>query len=406
MTRPPTAVLVFNAGSSTLKVSAYRCALDESQPPQLQATATVSRIGGDASIESSNLNGQTARVPVSAPDHATAAKTIIAQLGDAMVLEDAQDAVVAHRVVHGGPRSSHCTIDLSVLRDIEQYSDLAPLHNPPARAVIDVTRTVYGSSTTMFAAFDTALFAGLPDQAKFYAIPSGMSEQYGIRRYGFHGLAHSHMSERASEIVGGDPTKLKMVTLQLGNGCSATAFSNGVAIDTTMGMTPLEGLMMGTRSGDIDPAVVALIGEKGDLSAVETIELLNKRSGLLGVSGLTSDMADLVAAEADGHEGARLARDMFAYRVKKAIGAYAAALGGLDLLVFGGGIGESDNELRERICGDLAHLGIVLDSDRNQHSPAGDTTISDAKCATSVVVVAVDEMAIIAREAVKCVVTS
>ena len=382
-------------------MSAYRCLPDEAEPLQLHATATVSRIGSDASLETSTVDGPAERTPVTATDHATAARTIITQLGDAMNFGDPPRTVVAHRVVHGGPRSSHCAIDLSVLRDIEQYSELAPLHNPPARAVIDVTQEVYGPSTTMVAAFDTALFAGLPDRTKFYAIPREISDRHQFRRYGFHGLAHTYMSERGAEMVGHDLNRLKMVTLQLGNGCSATAFSEGAAIDTTMGMTPLEGLMMGTRSGDIDPALVALISDKEGLDLAATMDLLNKRSGLLGVSGLTSDMADLASAEAEGNEGAHLARDMFAYRVKKAIGAYAAALGGIDVLVFGGGIGENDVGLRERICEGLDHLGVIIDPELNQLHSGGDATISDPNSRVSVPVIVVDEMAIIAREALR-----
>lgn len=399
MNRAPNGVVVFNAGSSTLKVSAYQCTPISAPTPRLRATAMISRIGNDASLQISLADGQAKTDRVRAPNHATAAKVIIARLGDELVFGDPDRTVVAHRVVHGGPRSAHCKIDLSVLRDIEQYSELAPLHNPPARAVIEVTRSVFGPSVTMVAAFDTALFAGLPDRAKYYAIPREMSAQHGIRRYGFHGLAHTHMSERAAEMVGKDSGYLKMVTLQLGNGCSATAFSDGIAIDTTMGMTPLEGLMMGTRSGDIDPALVALIGEKEEIDATATVTLLNNRSGLLGVSGLTSDMADLALAEAEGHEGARLAREMFAYRARKAIGAYAAALGGLDVLVFGGGIGENDHEIRARICSGLDHLGTVIDLDANRSHNGGDAAISKSSGVASVVVIAVDEMAIIAREA-------
>jgi acetate kinase len=304
---------------------------------------------------------------------------------------------VGHRVVSGGDRYREpAVIDDAVLASLDSISELAPLHNPPALLGIRAAREVLGPSVPMVAVFDTAFHSTLPDYAHTYALPHELVERHGIRRYGFHGTAHEYMLRRYAAITGTPQQRATIVTLQLGNGCSAAAIRDGRSIDTSMGFTPLEGLVMGTRSGDLDPAIVGYLAAKESVEAAEIESLLNRRSGLLGISGRSSDMRDLLQAE-DQDARARLAVEVFCYRVRKYIGAYLAALGGAQALVFGGGIGEHAPTIRASICAGMEWCGLRLDPDRNSATTDGEGRISPDDAQIAVYVVPVDESILIAQ---------
>jgi acetate kinase len=305
---------------------------------------------------------------------------------------------IAHRGVHGGPRfHAAVRIDDDVVRAIEQASELAPLHNGPALEAIRAARGVFATGVPMVAAFDTSFFADLPDVAREYALPQDVRDKLQIRRYGFHGLAHRYMIERYRALRP-DVARPRLVTLQLGSGCSATASLDGRPLDTSMGFTPLEGLIMGTRSGDIDPMLPLLLAEQGGMSVNEVEALLNKKSGLLGLSGRSNDMRDLQTAAAEGDAAAGLALRAFCYRIVKYIGAYMAVLAGADAIVFGGGIGERSAEVRAAVCDAFAWCGLELDAALNSSVGDDDTFISAAGARLEALVVRVDEASVIARD--------
>jgi acetate kinase len=309
-------------------------------------------------------------------------------------------AAVGHRVVHGGATlTAPARLTPATVAQIEAVSELAPLHNTPAlEAIRACARRLPGMP--MVATFDTAFFAALPEAAATYALPADLAEKLGIRRFGFHGLAHRYMCGRLVELSGRDD--FKAVTLQLGAGCSAAAIRSGRAVDTSMGFTPLEGLVMTTRSGDIDPALPMYLAEKAGLRLDEVDDLLNKRSGLLGLSGISADVRLLLEAEAAGDAHAALALAVFCYRVRKCIGAYAAAMGGLDAVVFGGGIAENNPEIRERICADFEWLGLELDSDANAAASGLEGLLSRSTSPVLAYAIAVDEARLIAEDTVDC----
>ncbi|HXH22415.1 MAG TPA: acetate/propionate family kinase [Dehalococcoidia bacterium] len=305
-----------------------------------------------------------------------------------------------HRVVHGGPRlTAPVLLSDEALAEIEAAGALAPLHNAPALEAIRAARSRL-DRTPMVATFDTSFFAALPADASTYAIPAELRERFGIRRYGFHGLAHRYMWRRLVGLAGRDD--LRAVTLQLGSGCSAAAIRSGKPADTSMGFTPLEGLVMATRSGDIDPAIPSFLAGEGGFSPEEVERILNERSGLLGLSGASGDIRRLLALEASGDAAATLALSVFCYRVRKYVGAYAAALGGLDALVFGGGVGENQPAVRERICAGFDWLGLSLDSTANARTRGRDAVISSTGSRVLCCGVAVDEARIIAEDARAC----
>jgi acetate kinase len=337
-------------------------------------------------------------VPVA--DHGEAMRRALSLLEAEDLLGDIE--ALGHRVVHGGPRfNSPVRIDDEVIAAIDAVSELAPLHNEPALRAIQAARDHLGDDRPMVATFDTAFFTALPEVASAYAIPRDLAEKHAIRRYGFHGLAHRYMVQRFRQLRP-DVRSPRLITLQLGNGCSATASVDGRPIDTSMGFTPLEGLVMGTRSGDIDPSLPLYLAEKEALSTTEVASLLNKRSGLLALSGRSQDMRDLEAAAREGDERSRLAIDVFSYRVKKYVGAYLAALGGADGIIFGGGIGEHSAAVRERVCAGMEWAGIRLDPRRNGVAGDGEARITDDTSAIDCWVVAVDEAAIIAVDVYGC----
>jgi acetate kinase len=336
-------------------------------------------------------------------DHAEAARRVLRWLGDVAMLGAGGIAAVGHRVVHGGERFVEPTIlDEGVIQAIEKLSHLAPLHNGPALSAIRAARAVLGPALPMVATFDTAFHRTMPEQASQYAIPRELAEKHGIRRYGFHGLAHRYMVERFAAVTGTPLEKVKVITLQLGNGCSAAAVKGGRSVDTSMGFTPLEGLMMGTRSGDVDPSLAGFLASREAVRIEEAEDWLNTRSGLLGVSGRSRDMRELLEAEGQGDAPATKAVAMFCYRARKYVGAYLAALGGAHAVVFGGGIGENAPEVRRHICSGMDWCGLKLDPARNAAAVGAEARISPDDAGIQVYVLPVDEGIIIARDTVGC----
>ena len=371
-------VLVVNAGSSSLKLEVI--------PKNL--TVNVERIGGDAVISASFAE-------VDAPALETveqALKFSLELLEDKGALSDL--SAVGHRVVHGGEVYTEPTlITDDVLTKLDDLAHLAPLHNPANVAGIRAARSLLSSTLEVphIAVFDTAFHSTLPPQAYLYGLPRRYAEQ-GIRVYGFHGTSHDYVTQEAAKVLGRARETLKLVSLHLGNGASAAAVCKGKSVDTTMGFTPLDGLLMGTRTGHLDPSVVLRLMEEKTLEDVET--LLNKQSGLLGLSGVSNDMRDVRKAAEAGNTDAAQAIDVFCYRIRKVIGAYAAAMNGLDALVFTAGIGENDAETRAQCVAGLDWLGVELDDAKNR---AGETVISTPESRVRVLVIPTDEAAMIAR---------
>ena len=381
-------VLVLNCGSSTLKSQ-----LIDSRTERPLGRGVVDGIGERALVELM-ADGETMSEGRSVGDHEEAARIILAWAGEQIGVD-----AVGHRVVHGGTRFVQPTlVNENVIDAIEGMEHLAPLHNRPAiagmRAAIESL-----PSTPSVAVFDTAFHSAMPKKAALYPITRELAEKHQVRRYGFHGLAHRYMAEQFSALASRELSESRLITLQLGNGCSAAAVLGGVSVDTSMGLTPLEGLMMGTRSGDVDPALPGHLAHQEGVSIAEVNNWLNKESGLLGVSGTSSDMRPLLEQERRGDVQASMAIDMFCYRATKYIGAYMAALGGADAVVFGGGIGENSPEVRERICRDMDWCGLTLDPQRNMAVVEG--CISSAGSSVSAYVVKVNEELIIARETAK-----
>jgi len=369
----------------------------------------IERIGGEAII---TLQTKSGRKTVTAPirDMGAALDFVIRWIasdesGLAEVRGPADVHAVGHRVVHGGERfSESAVITDDVLKGIESCIELAPLHNPNNIKGILAARSVFGPGTPQVAVFDTAFHHSLPEHAYLYAIPYHLYRRHKIRRYGFHGTSHRYVAYRYRRLRNQTREQANVITLHLGNGCSAAAIQKGCSVDTSMGMTPLEGLVMGTRSGDLDPAIVNLISGKEGLSPHEVESLLNTQSGLLGISGLTNDMRVLLD-EVKEHDDrrARLAIELFCYRARKYIGSFLAALGGAEGIVFTGGIGENSPEIRERICRGLEWAGVALDDSRNQQMIGKEGLISGDGSKIGVYAIPTDEELLIARDTVRCV---
>jgi acetate kinase len=389
-------ILVFNCGSSTLKFQWVE--IDgESDTMTKLAHGMVDRIGANGSYRFEAYGSRSVEKPATVIDHDAAVRLVIEWLSS-MPRFGSPDAV-GHRVVHGGDRFKRSVlIDDDVVATIERLCEIAPLHNPGALSGIRATRKILGASVPMVAAFDTSFHHAIPEQAAIYAVPWEISQKHKIRRYGFHGLAHQYDIARYAELCGKPAIAVDAVTLHLGNGCSATAVRNGQSVDTSMGFTPLEGLVMGTRSGDVDPSLVTYLARKENVDAAEIENWLNKRSGLLGVSGLSNDMRELTAAY-ERNPRARLAIEIFSYRARKYLGAYLAVLGGTaQAVIFSGGIGENSPLVRQRICAGMEWCGLRLDDAANHAVIGRDGKISTADAKLDVFVVHTDEEAIIARE--------
>lgn len=364
-------------------------------------TGLSERIGISGSrIKQQSHNGEELVLEQDLPNHKAALETILNCITDAKygaISNISEIKAVGHRVVHGGEKfNKSIVIDDELMKVLEEMSELAPLHNPPNIIGIKTCQELMPHAAQVVV-FDTAFHAEMPKHAYAYAIPYEYYEKYQIRRYGFHGTSHKFVSRRAAEILGKPVEELKIVVCHLGNGSSIAAVGNGVSQDTSMGFTPLPGLPMGTRTGDIDPAIVPFLMEKEKLSASEINDVLNKKSGVLGISGLSSDFRDLEDAANQGNERAELALRMFAYGIVKYIGAYTAALGGLDAVVFTGGIGENSKDMRARVLNSLAYTGIQLDEEKN-NSRGKEVIISKPGSALVAMVVPTNEELMIARE--------
>ncbi len=358
-------VLVINAGSSSLKYQ-----LINTDNNDVIAKGLCERIGIDGSKLTHKPAGkESAEIIEPMANHADAIKLVIAALIDekhGVIKSMDEIGAVGHRVVHGGEYfSGSVIIDDEVKAAIEKCSDLAPLHNPANLTGINACEEVM-PGVKQVAVFDTAFHQTMKPQSYLYAIPYEMYENYKIRRYGFHGTSHKYVSQRAAKMLNKPIEELKIITCHLGNGSSITAIDGGKSVDTSMGFTPLAGVLMGTRSGDIDPAIIAFIMEKENMSIKDIDNMLNKKSGVLGVSGLSSDFRDLENAAKEGNERAKLALDMFIYSVKRYIGYYASAMGGVDAVVFTAGIGENNGVMREAMLEGAEFMGIKIDSEKNK----------------------------------------
>ena len=396
-------VLVFNCGSSTLKFQLMEAV------PGSTSTATdrklagglVDRIGGESSYKFEVVGATPEKKTIPIRDHGEAVRKVIEWLIANPELRDFE--AVGHRVVHGGDQfTSAVIIDDSVVAAVESLGELAPLHNPVSLSGIRAARAVLGLSVPMIAAFDTSFHHTLPEHASTYAIPAEFSSKHRIRRYGFHGLAHQYLALRYAEFTGTPIDRVNIVTLHLGNGCSACAVRRGESVDTSMGFTPLEGLVMGTRSGDLDPALVGYLARKESVSVGEVENWLNTRSGLLGLSGVSSDMRELITSM-DQNPRSQLAIEIFCYRARKYLGAYLAVLGGPDAVIFSGGIGENSPPVREKICAEMKWCGLELDREANAEVVGTDARISLAGSRLKAYVLRTDEELIIARETARLV---
>ncbi len=395
-------VLVINCGSSSLKYQ-----LIDSQSEEVLAKGLCERIGIDgSSVTHQKAGGGKKTEEIGMKDHTDAVKVVIGKLTDAedgVIASLAEIDAVGHRIVHGGEHfKGSVVIDEDVMKAIEECSDLAPLHNPANLIGIRSCQSVM-PGVPMVAVFDTAFHQTMPGKAYLYGLPYEYYEKYKVRRYGFHGTSHDFVSKRAAELLGRDRSELKIIVCHLGNGASVSAVKNGESVDTSMGLTPLEGLMMGTRSGDLDPAIIGFIAEKENKSAAEVIDICNKKSGVLGLSGISSDFRDLVGAAAEGDSHAQTTLEAYAYRVGKYIGAYAAAMNGVDVIVFTAGIGENNAQVRGLISQYTGFLGCSIDPEKNAEAVGVEKIISIPDSKVTAMVVPTDEELAIARETVRLV---
>jgi acetate kinase len=390
-------VLVINAGSSSLKYQLF-----DMTNENLLAKGRVERIGFESAIVTHEASGKPeVREVKEILDHTAAMRSVTDMLVHPThgVLKSIDEVeAVGHRVVHGGEYfSESALITPEVKAKIKALFDLAPLHNPAHMTGILAVEQVL-PDVPQAVVFDTAFHQTMPPFAYLYPIPMSLYKKHKIRRYGFHGTSHYYVSRKAAEFLDRPITELKMITCHIGNGASITAIDGGISVDTSMGMTPLEGLMMGTRSGDIDPAIVPYAMAKEELTLNEVNSMLNKHSGLLAISGLSSDMREIESAMRDGDKNAKLAVDMYVYRIRKYIGAYAAVMNGLDVLVFTAGIGENSAGVRRSVCENMEFFGVVLDPERNAQ-PMGDIRlISAPQSRVKVLVVPTNEELVIARD--------
>lgn len=389
-------ILVLNCGSSSVKYQ-----LIEVDSQKWLAKGGVERIGmSGATLKNVRHDGDEITIAGEIVDHIVAIEYILAVLlsRNHGVISDKSDIhAIGHRVVHGGETfTASVLITDDVIKGIRDNFDIAPLHNPHNLRGINACQ-VNLPGTPQVAVFDTAFHQQMPPRAFLYGIPYSLYSQYRIRRYGFHGASHRYVSEQAARMLGTKLSLLKLVTCHLGNGCSMAAIDKGTSVDTTMGFTPLEGLLMGTRTGDIDPSVILYIMAKEGITLAEANTLLNKHSGLQGISGVSSDMREIINEMKNGDKKSKYAFDVFCYRVKKYIGSYAAAMGGLDALVFTGGIGENSPDVRRACCSDLEYFGITIDDAANT-SNEKQKSITTADSRTKVLVIPTNEELVIALD--------
>ena len=388
-------VLVINCGSSSLKYQ-----LIDSRSEEVLAAGLCERIGIDGRMTHTPSGGDTVVKNDPLPDHGAAIQSVLSALTDkahGVISSLSEIGAVGHRLVHGGEKfAASVIINDEVIAEVEACNDLAPLHNPANLIGVRACRQIM-PDVPMVGVFDTAFHQTMPPKAYLYGIPHQYYQEHKVRRYGFHGTSHNYVSQRVHHLAELDPDNSRVIVCHLGNGASVTAVKNGKSVDTSMGLTPLEGLIMGTRSGDLDPGVIEYIAKKEHLTLEEVLKVLNKESGVLGLSGVSSDFRDLAEAMEQGNEQAAVAVEAFCYRVAKHIGAYTAALNGVDAIVFTAGIGENAAHIRSMICDYLGFLGITIDEEKNAVR-GKETEISTPDSKVSVFVIPTNEELAIARE--------
>ena len=391
-------VLVINCGSSSLKYQLF-----DMDTEAMIAKGNCERIGVDGKIGGSTADGRKFEYEVEFKNHTEAfleVKKVLTE-GDAKVIDSLEEiSAVGHRVVQGGALFNESVLVTDeVVEGIRSLCDLAPLHNPAHIQGIEACRNVFGTELPQVVVFDNAFHSTMPPEAYIFPVPYEYYEKYKVRRYGFHGTSHRFVSARCAEVMGKNIEDLKIVTCHLGNGSSITAVKGGKCIDTSMGLTPLDGFIMGTRCGAVDPSVITYLQQKEGWTPEETDAILNKKSGVLGISGVGSDDRDVSAAEANGNERAHLARSIQKYQVRKLIGSYVAAMDGVDAIVFTGGIGENTLDLRADVCKNLSYLGVELDEAANEIMRRGkEGEISTANSKVKVYVLPTNEELVIARD--------
>ena len=390
-------ILVINCGSSSLKFQ-----LINAESEEVLAKGLCERIGIDGRLTYQPAGGEKEISEKAMPTHTEAIQFVIDALTNektGVVKSLSEIGAVGHRIVHGGEKfASSVVITEEVKKAVEECNDLAPLHNPANLIGVEACEKLM-PGTPMVAVFDTAFHQTMPEKAYMYGLPYEYYEKYKVRRYGFHGTSHSYVSKKAAEVMGKAYDEVKTIVCHLGNGASVSAVLNGKSVDTSMGLTPLEGLVMGTRSGDIDPAIMEFIAQKENLDIEGIMNVLNKKSGVFGLSGeISSDFRDLTGAMAEGDKKAKIALEVFAYRVAKYIGAYAAAMNGVDDIVFTAGIGENVSYVREQVCRYLGYLGVELDPDANEKFRGEQGEITKPGCKVRVFVIPTNEELAIARE--------
>ena len=390
-------ILVLNCGSSSIKYALYN--MDDKS---VMTSGGAERVGLDGAFVKVKLaNGEKKQIMHDMPEHTEGVKFIFSLLTDPEigVIKSLKEIdAVGHRMVHGGEKfAKSVVITPEVIKAFEEVSDLAPLHNPAnLKGIRAVEELMPG--LPQVGVFDTAFHQTMPQYSYMYALPYEVYEKYGVRRYGFHGTSHRYVSARVCEFLGVDYTKQRIIPCHIGNGGSLAAVKNGKCMDTTMGLTPLEGIMMGTRSGDVDGGAVTFLQKKLGLNPDQMSDLLNKKSGVAGISGVGSDMRDLEAAVAAGNERAKLASDMYNYRIKKYVGAFAAAMGGVDIIVFTAGVGENQASMRAEVCRDMEYMGVKVDEALNATIRGKEAVISTPDSKVKVVVIPTDEELMIASD--------
>ncbi|KOO68456.1 acetate/propionate family kinase [Xylanibacter rarus] len=390
-------ILVLNCGSSSIKYALYN--MDDKS---VMTSGGAERVGLDGAFVKVKLpNGEKKTVMHDIPEHTEGVKFIFSLLTDPEigVIKDLNEIdAVGHRMVHGGEKfNKSVVLTDEVLKTFEECIDLAPLHNPAnLKGVKAVSELMPG--LPQVGVFDTAFHQTMPAHSYLYAIPYELYEKYGVRRYGFHGTSHRYVSKRVCDFLGVNPADKKVITCHIGNGGSIAAVDGGKCVDTSMGLTPLEGLMMGTRSGDIDGGAITFLEKKLCLDADGMSNLLNKKSGVLGITGISSDMREIESANDEGNERAKLALDMYSYRIKKYVGAYAAAMGGCDIIVFTAGVGENQASMREDVCKNMEYMGVKLDVEKNKTIRGEEAIISTPDSKVTVCVIPTDEELMIATD--------
>ena len=389
-------IFVVNAGSSSLKYQ-----LIDMDNEQVLCKGLCERIGVEGScISHKSESGKVYEAETPMPTHSEAFEAVVYAMteSDAKVIDSFDEVgAIGHRIVQGGSIfKGSCIITPQALKDIDELGALAPLHNPAHVLAIKACIKTFGEEKPQVAVFDTSFHQTMPAKAYMFPVPYKYYTDYKVRKYGAHGTSHRFVSERCAEIMGKDKKDLKIITCHLGNGCSITAVNGGECVDTSMGFTPLDGFMMGTRTGTLDPSAVTYIAEKENLSPADLNRIFNKESGILGISGVSNDNRDVVAAAKEGNERAKLALDMQRYQITKFIGSYAAAMNGVDAIVFTGGIGENDATLRAEVCKNLTYLGAVMDADKN--AQRGEIKFSTEDSKVSLYVIPTNEELAIARD--------